>query len=177
MGLGQTLLTIMSLMLMGRLILSTNTGTLNAGYTKDLAEYRITATSLGTSMLEYANALAFDKATADTFVTASRINELTASNSLGPETGEVDPSTFNDIDDYNNFYKIDTVANSAIFRTDVSVEFVNVTSGSISATSSKTFNKQITVKVTSNYLVDYSTDPPKRDTLKFRSIYSYWYFR
>jgi hypothetical protein len=177
MGLGQTLLTIMALMLMGRIILSTNTATLNSGFTKDIAEYRITATSLGTSTLENANALAFDEASVDTFLTQSRINELTASNSLGPDAGETDPTLFDDIDDYNNYVKIDTVTNSAIFNTMVSVSYITVSSGTISTTTSKTFNKMITVKVTSDYLLDYSSDPPKRDTLQFRSIFSYWYFR
>jgi hypothetical protein len=60
MGLGQTMLTIMALVLLGRIVLSINTTTLDVGFTKDMAEYRITATSLGTSMLEQTSALAFD---------------------------------------------------------------------------------------------------------------------
>ncbi len=177
MGLGQTLLTIMALMLMGRIILSTNTSTLNSGFSKDIAEYRITATSLGTSAMETASALAFDQASVDTFLTYSRINELTASNLLGPEAGETSTFSYNDIDDYNNYVKIDTVTNSAIFRTMIFVNYVNVSSSAITVTTSKTFNKMISVKVTSDYLLDYSSDPPKRDTLQFNSIFCYWYFR
>lgn len=177
MGLGQTLLTIMALMLMGRLILSTNTTTLDAGFTKDMAEYRITATSLGTSLLEYANGLAFDEATVDTFLLASQISSLTASTSFGPETGESGPTTFDDIDDYHNFVRIDTITNSGIFKTTAKVQYIDISGNVISTTTSKKFNKQITVYVTSDYLVDYSVSPPKPDTLKFQSIFSYWYFR
>ena len=179
MGLGQTMLTIMALILMGRVILMMNTSTLDAGYTKDMAEYRITASSLGTSTLEYANALAFDKATADTFVTPARINELTSGLSLGVETGEdpTNPLTFDDIDDYNGYSKIESVTNSAIFKTRCKVTYMALSGSTLSETTNKTFIKKITVYVTSDYLVDYSINPPRPDTLVFHSIFSYWYFR
>lgn len=177
MGLGQTLLTIMALMLMGRLILTINTTMLDSGFTKDMAEYRITATSLGTSFLEYSEGLAFDQATADTFLTSSQLGLLTAAASLGPDAGETTSSLFNDIDDYNNYVKIDTVTNSAIFKTRGKIEYLSVVGSTMSATTIRTWNKLLTVYITSDYLVDYSVKPPRPDTLKFQSVFSYWYFR
>ncbi|MEW5798758.1 MAG: hypothetical protein AB1728_07095 [Bacteroidota bacterium] len=177
MGLGQTLLTIMALMLMGRLILTVNRTTLDTGYTKDIAEYRITATSLGTSLLENANSLAFDEATVDTFLLESEINSLTVSGSFGADGGETSYSLFDDIDDYHNYERIDTLSNSAIFKTKGKVEYLDISGSTLSTTTSKKFNKLITVYVTSDYLVDYAVDPPKPDTLVFRSVFSYWYFR
>ncbi len=177
MGLGQTLLTIMALMLMGRLILTINSTTLDSGFTKDMAEYRITATSLGTSFLEYAQAVSFDEATVDTFLTSTQSSSLTAAASLGAETGETSYQTFDDIDDYNNYSRIDTVTNSAIFKTRGKVEYLSITSSVMSTTTTKTWNKLLTVYVTSDYLVDYSVNPPRPDTLKFQSVFSYWYFR
>ena len=162
---------------MGRLVVGTNASVLNTGSIKDMAEYRITATSLGTSAIEAASALAFDEASVDTFITVSRINELTPYDHLGPETGESSATAFNDVDDYDHYSRIDTIPNSAIFKTAVFVSYVTVAGNVISQTTSKTFNKEITVYVTSDYLVDYTTTPPKKDTLTFRTVFSYWYFR
>lgn len=177
MGLGQTLLTIMALMLMGRLILSVNTTTLDAGFTKDMAEYRITATSLGTSLLEYANGLAFDEATVDTFLLPTQISSLTSAANFGPDAGETGITTFDDIDDYHNFVRIDTIPNSGIFKSWGEVNYLDISGNTLSVTTSKRFTKQITVYVTSDFLIDYSVDPPQADTLKFKTLFSYWYFR
>jgi hypothetical protein len=177
MGSGQTFLTLMALMLMGRLIIGTNSSLLNTGSGKDMAEYTITATSLGVSVIERAKALAFDAASVDTFITAARINELTPSNQLGPEIGETASAMFNDIDDFNNYARIDTIPNSAIFKTAVKVSYIDVASNEMTPTSSKTFKKMITVYVTSDYLVNYTMNPPTKDTLTFRTVFSYWYFR
>lgn len=173
MGLGQTLLTIMALMLMGRLILSVNTMTLDTGYTKDIAEYRITATSLGASKLEEAEGLAFDEKTVGGEV--SLATNLTASASLGKDAGESTEDTFNDIDDYNNYNKVDTLR--AVFNIGIKVEYVKVVSNVVTVSTAQTFTKRITVKVTSDYLTDYSVEPPRRDTLSFQKILGYWYFR
>ena len=185
MGLGQTLLTIMALMLMGRLILTVNRTTLEAGSSKDIAEYRIAATSLGTSLLENAKDLAFDEATVDTFLTTTQSSSLTAAASFGPDAGESSYTSFDDIDDYNGYVKIDTIPNSAIFYTTARVEYLNVSPPStVTVTTTKSWNKQITIYVTSPYMVDWTlmdntTTPPtpRPDTLKFVSVYSYWYFR
>ncbi|MFA6469216.1 MAG: hypothetical protein WCW35_09970 [Bacteroidota bacterium] len=182
MGLGQTLLTIMALMLMGRLILTVNRTTLETGSTKDVAEYRITATSLGVSLLESAHDLAFDEATVDTFLTYSQSSALTAAASFGKDLGETDMSTFDDIDDVHGYIRIDTIPNSAIFMSTATVQYLSVTPPTtITTTTTRTFNKLITVYVTSPYMVDYatvdSTETPVQDTLKFQSVFSYWYFR
>jgi len=180
MGLGQTLLTIMALMLMGRLILTVNRTTLEVGSSKDVSEYRITATSLGTSILEYANDLAFDEATVDTFLTSTQASSLTAAASFGAESGETSYTLFDDIDDYQGYVRVDTIPNSAIFYTTVRVQYLNVSAPStVTTTTTRTFNKLITVYVTSPAMVDYEVDPvhPRPDTLKFESVFSYWYFR
>ncbi|MHB1048868.1 MAG: hypothetical protein ACYC09_02215 [Bacteroidota bacterium] len=177
MGLGQTLLTIMALMMMGRLILNVNTMTLDAGFTKDMSEYRITATSLGTSLLEHANSLAYDEATVDTFLLATEISSLTAFADFGPEVDETSALLFDDIDDYHNYERIDTLENSAIFKTRGYIEFLQISGSTLSTSTTKSFNKMVTVYVTSDYLVDYSVNPPRPDTLEFKSVFSYWYFR
>ncbi|MCK9408257.1 MAG: hypothetical protein WCX28_04060 [Bacteriovoracaceae bacterium] len=175
MGLGQTLLTILALMLMGRLILTINSTTLDVGFTKDIAEYRITATSLGTSMLELSSAMAFDEATVDSGTT--NIAFLSASTSFGPDASESSEDLYDDIDDYHNYSKIDSLEHSAIFKTRVTVTYITVSGSSVVTTSAKAFNKQVTVDITSDYLVDYSMTPAQPETLRFKQIFSYWYFR
>ncbi|MBI2429150.1 MAG: hypothetical protein HYV29_10210 [Ignavibacteriales bacterium] len=175
MGLGQTMLTIMALMLMGRLILSINSTTLDVGYTKDMAEYRITATSLGTSMLEQSSALAFDERTVDSV--ASSTTSLTVAASLGTDATESSVDLYDDIDDYNNYMKYDTLTNSAIFKTRVRVAYANVSGTDIVTTTTRTFSKEIVVEITSDYLIDYSVTPSRADTLRFKQVFSYWYFR
>lgn len=167
----------MALMMMGRLILNVNTMTLDAGFTKDMAEYRITATSLGTSLLEHANSLAFDEATVDTFLLATEIGSLTATASFGADAYETSVELFDDIDDFHNYERIDTLENSAIFKTRGYIEYLQISGSTISTTASKTFNKMVTVYVTSDFLIDYSVNPPLQDTLEFKSVFSYWYFR
>ena len=126
MGTGQTLLTIMAMLMLSRLILSVNTNTAQNGASIEMAAYRITASSLGFSIIEEASGLAFDQASVASNITAT--SQL--STTLGPETGEVYPN-FNDFDDFNGLVKIDTVANSAVFKTTVVVQYVTVSGSSI----------------------------------------------
>ena len=165
----------MALMLMGRIILSINTTTLDTGFTKDMAEYRITATSLGTSMLEETSALAFDERTIDS--TLYLTSNLTASGTFGPDAGESTVYDYDDIDDYDNYYSIDTLENSAIFKTRFLVHYVTISGSNIVTTTTKGFSKEVVVEVTSDYLVDYSVTPIRPDTLRFKQIFSYWNFR
>ena len=165
----------MALVLLGRIVLSINTTTLDVGFTKDMAEYRITATSLGTSMLEQTSALAFDEITVDS--SASITTNLTALSSFGTDAGETSVDLYDDIDDYNNYTKIDTLINSAIFKTKVKVNYIDIVGSSVVVTSTKTFSKEVVVDITSDYLVDYSLTPTRPDTLRFKQIFSYWYFR
>ncbi len=163
MGTGQTLLTIMAMLMLSRLILSVNTNTAQNGASIEMAAYRITASSLGFSIIEEASGLAFDQASVASNITAT--SQL--STTLGPETGEVYPN-FNDFDDFNGLVKIDTVANSAVFKTTVVVQYVTVSGSSIVVSSTPTYSKQITVKVSSVSM---------SDTLIFQDVMSYWYFR
>jgi len=136
-----------------------------SGGSIEMAAYRITGTSLGTSVIEEATGLAFDEKS-DT-VGISTPSSFTAATSLGPESGEVYPH-FDDFDDFNHLHKVDSLVGSAVFTTDVTVQYVNISGNTITASSSQTYNKQMIVKVSSKWLTD---------TLTFYAIMSYWYFR
>ncbi len=153
----------MAMLMLSRLILSVNSNTAQNGASIETAAYRITASSLGFSIIEEASGMAFDQASVASNITST--SQL--STTLGPETGEVYPN-FNDFDDFNGLVKIDTVANSAVFKTTVVVQYVTVSGNSIVVSSTPTYNKQITVKVSSVSM---------SDTLLFQDVMSYWYFR
>lgn len=163
MGTGQTLLTIMAMTMLSRLVLSVNTTSAMSGESIQMAAYRITATSLGTSMIEEATGMAYD-AKSDTVGISNPSNFSTT---LGKEAGEVYPN-FDDFDDFNNLHKVDSLKGSAIFATDCKVEYVSVVGNVITVSNIPTYSKRITVSVSSKSM---------SDTLKFYSIYSYWFFR
>jgi hypothetical protein len=196
MGLGQTLLTIMALMLMGRLILNSNTVVLDTGMMKDLAEYRIGGTSFGISRLEKIEGKRFDESSTDSIETYT-VAELTTYANFGPgkESGEsiAHESTWDDVDDFNGVVHRDTI-NGIPFQDSVSVEYDSLYYSAgppivaeVRKTTNRTFNKRVIVRVTSPYLIDYSTlidadgdgqkDDPKPDTLRFERIVGYWYMR
>jgi len=167
MGLGQTLLTILALAMLGTLMLTVNRNTLDNGQAIEQSEYRIMASSLGVSMLERAQGMAFDDHTVSSDISST--SGLTAS--LGPESGETE-ATFNDFDDFQGFSKW-VLGNSISFRSADyfirdSVDYVTISSNQVVHSAGRTYHKRIRVWVSSPFM---------QDTLLFQSVYSYWYFR
>ncbi len=167
MGLGQTLLTILALAMMGTLMLTVNTNTMDNGQAIEQSEYRIMATSLGISMLERANGLSFDEKTIVADVAAT----TGFTSTLGTESGETE-ATFDDFDDFNGFSKW-VLGNAVTFRSAdyrlwSTVEYVSLTGDSVATSAARTFHKRIKIWVASPFM---------QDTLQFQSVYSYWYFR
>lgn len=167
MGLGQSLLGVLALGLLGTVILMMNSNTLDSGSSVETTEYVIMATSLGISQAEKASGMAFDRHTV-----SSDINSVTDLDpTLGPESGETE-ATFDDYDDYNGFTKWvmgDTVNfRSANFFLRDSVDYVTISGNAVVRSVSRTYHKRLRVWVSSPFM---------RDTLQFSSVYSYWYFR
>lgn len=167
MGLGQTLLTILAMAMLGTLMLTVNTNTMDSGDALEQSEYRIMASSLGISMLERASGLSFDENTVTGEVTATTM--LTST--LGAEGGETE-ATFDDFDDYNGFSKW-VLGNaitfrSADYRLTSRVDYVTVSSNQVVTSAGRTYHKRLQIQVTSPFM---------QDTLRFSTVYSYWYFR
>jgi hypothetical protein len=167
MGLGQSLLGVLALALLGTVILMMNTNTLDSGSAVETTEYVIMATSLGISQAERAAGKAFDENTVSSDI--SSVTSLTAV--LGKESGETE-ATFDDYDDYNGFTKWvmgDTVNfRSADFFVRDSVDYVAISGNAVAHSTSRTYHKRLRVWVSSPFM---------RDTLVFSSVYSYWFFR
>ncbi len=167
MNTGQTLMTVGAMLLLSILILRVNNTFLTTSTAFMNTKFDILATSIATSEMEEISKLAFDQYTASN--PATSLSQLTAPGNLRTESGENpnDPSTFNDIDDYNGYTRIDSTMPSAIFKIRCTVNYVASTTPNVISTSA-TWNKKITIYVSSISMMD---------TLKLSTIYSYWYFR
>ena len=171
MGTGQTMLTMLAMVLMSFLLLRVNSLFLQTNTTLFTTKFEVLAFSLGQSMFQEIESEAFDQST----VTAVVSSTASLSTVLGPETGET-YNTFNDIDDFNNYTR--TVSNlpSAIFYIKCKVEYVNSATPDV-ATSTRTWNKRITVFVTSPSMMTNAKDVTKADTVKVSQVFSYWIFK
>ena len=167
MGLGQSLMSLLALGLLGTILLIMNTNTLDSGSSVETTEYLIMANSLGISQLERASGLAFDENTVSGNVSSPSGLTLV----LRKEFGETE-ATFDDFDDYNGFSRWVTgdsiFFRSADFLVLDSVDYVTISGNAVVNSASRTYHKRLRVWVSSPFM---------RDTLQFSTVYSYWYFR
>ena len=178
MNTGQMLITIGAIFLLSLVILRTTTNLLITDNVLNRSKVNLLAVSLATSTIEEANSKAFDANTLGSSVTSTA--NLTTPVNLGRETGEEYP-LFNDFDDYNFFKvgpKIDSIdiapGDTLIFQTFCRVDYVDASTPEV-VSNTATWNKKMTVKVTSDAMTDESTG--KQDTIKMSTIFSYWYYR
>lgn len=170
MGLGQMMLSILALAMFGRIMLAVNTNSADHNEAIKTSEYLIMGTSLGTSLLERAQGLSFDELT----ITADISTPASLSTTLGPEGAEgvAGENAFDDFDDYHNFSK--TVQGDSIFFKTATfnvrslIDYVDISGGAIVTSGARTYHKRLRVIVSSPYM---------EDTLRFSTVYSYWYFR
>lgn len=168
MGTGQSLFTLLAMMLLGMITVRVNSNMLNAQDTSQNSKYALVAISLAKSTIETASRLAYDEKTFNTTITAT--SQLTAPGSLGIDGSEVanKDSTFDDFDDYNNFnYTTDTTLKSAIFNIKCTVGYVQPTAPDV-VVSTQTWLKKMTVTITSAQM---------KDTVRLNTVFSYWVFR
>jgi hypothetical protein len=184
MGTGQTMMTLAAMVLLSFLILRVNNLFLQTTTTLNTTKFDVLAFSLAQSMIQEIEANSFDQNT----VTAVVSSTSGLSTTLGPETGET-YATYNDIDDYNNYTKVDTVPKNSgvVFNTKCKVEYVTSTAPDV-ATVTPTWNKRITIYVTSPFMIQNaltnqyytkvtSTTKIIQDTVKISQVYSYWIFK
>ena len=184
MNLGQMIMVLGALSLLGGLVLNTNSNLLETNQTMNNSEFGITAVSLATSLVEEAMGKMYDETIADSTSPAlTNPNQLSVT--LGPVGGEQyrGGTSFDDFDDFNGLflvYKSAVPADSVMtpgssyeykvkglrakYFVRAKVNYVNYTN--LNDTSAvATWHKKITVTVTS---------PSSPDTLSFPAIMSYW---
>lgn len=167
MNTGQTMLTLLAMMMLTLLSVRMNSSILRTQEIMQNSKFGLAAISLATSVIENANKLSFDEVTIDSSIVST--NALTPINKLGVDGVEHvnTPPDFNDFDDYNNFQYDETTLASAYYHITCKVSYVNPLTPDIDA-NSPTFNKKLTVSVSSVSM---------QDTVKISTLFSYWYFR
>lgn len=121
----------------------------------------ISATGIGQSIIDEIQTKAFDEQTV--LFPQDDASGLTAAADLGPDPGETSYTLFNDIDDYNEYSRVDSLDKLGNFYTSVEVYYVNSASPNLKTTV-KNFTKRVDVFVTTFLLMD---------TLKLSQIISY----
>jgi hypothetical protein len=185
MGTGQTMITLLAMVLLSFLILRINNSFLQTNTTLYDTKFEVLGYSLAQSIIQEIEKLHFDQNTVSAVLSDSTL--LTST--LGPDSGETTADTFNDVDDYNNYTRNDTIPPhfGVVFNSKCKVEYVLPTSPDV-PTASQTWHKRITVFVTSPYMIQnaltnqyytkvVSTTPVKQDTIKLSQVFSYWSFK
>jgi hypothetical protein len=168
MNTGQTMLALGAMMLLSFLVLRFNSIHLTSAQASYNSKFGIVATSLANSLIEEAKDKAFDAVALDSTITiASAANFSTT---LGKEGGEVYPD-FDDFDDYNNLYYLDTLSLKnpqtgapTGFEIRSKVEYVSDATPDIKS-GLKTYHKKMTVSVFSSAMMD---------TVKLSTVFSFW---
>ena len=185
MNLGQMMMVVAAMSILGILVLNTNSTVLETNDTQNLSEFGINAISLATSLVEEANGKMFDEVISDS-TTPELSNPISLSSvaNLGPDGAESYRTTGSDFDDFDDFdglvlvYKspLDSSATPgatkefvipgirAKYLVHTRVDYVAATNLNVSS-ASPTWHKRITVTVTS---------PAIKDTLVYPAIMSYW---
>jgi len=162
MNTGQLLLTTSAIVLLSLLLLRVSNSFLSTNSVMMENKFNVLAISLGSSLLEEATGKAFDENTVE-----NTVSSLTSLTTIGKENGEVYPN-FDDFDDFHNLTKVDSTLPSAVFTIRCSVAYINPSSPNGTTGTTKTWHKRLTVMVSS---------PSMADTIRFSTIYSYFFYR
>jgi len=165
MNTGQTMLTLLAMIMLTLLSIRMNNSLLSTQDTMQNSKFGLAAISLATSVIENANKLAFDEVTIDSAIIST--SALTTVDHLGPDNLESSASKYDDFDDYNGYEFDERTLTSAYYHISCKVTYVNANTPDVTS-ASPTFNKKLTVSVSSVSM---------QDTVKISTIFSYWYFR
>lgn len=176
MNTGQTILTIVAIVLLGTNVVSINRTFTQHGAVLQQTEIGLFGVSLGTSLLEEARGKAFDKYSLEGF--PQLLTQLTPVDSLGPEPGEL-RADYNDFDDYN-MMKGGPTRDSIVVRADTiripdvdtfirwsKVCYVDTSNPNLYR-NYRTWMKKLTV---------YVKGGASQDTLQLSYLFSNWSFR
>jgi hypothetical protein len=111
----------------------------------------ITATSLGQSIIEEMNSMAFDEKCVEYKTSAP--DSLTPFSYFGPDIDETSRVLFDDLDDFHGYTMADSSMSLGNFYVSVRVEYV-LTKAPDVVSSTQTYSKRASVKVYNTYLLD-----------------------
>jgi hypothetical protein len=198
MNLGQMMMVVGAIVMLGVLILNTNSTIYQTNDIMYTSEFGVTAISISTSLVEEAMGKMFDKVVADSNSAALLDSTLlTLPGSLGPDPVENESyrasvagtKDFDDFDDFNNlkicyhsevpadvdatpgYLQITVPGIRAKYYVTCTVTYVNPPNLDVPYAVRQTWHKKITVTVTSPSATGITGKP---DTLAYPAIMSYW---
>lgn len=146
----QSILALGGILLLASISLRFNTTLMETSSVEVENKVFLTAFSLADDMIEEIKQKSFDQATIQFPITNA--SGLTPPDKLGPDVGEVYPN-FNDIDDYNGYSKTISAPHAEDYHIKCMVVYVQESNPNM-VSSTQTFYKRLTVKVTSPFLRD-----------------------
>jgi hypothetical protein len=164
MNTGQMLLAVGAMILLATIILRVNNSFMASDEVLDQSKYNFLATSIAISIIQEAKNLSFDEKTLDS-LDVNYAHDLTPKNVLGDEDETRDQ--FDDFDDFHLWSDTVSTLPSAVFNVSCIVQYVDETDLT-KPSANNTFNKMITVTVSSPFMPDVVT---------LSSVFSYWFFR
>lgn len=151
MSTGQSMLVIIGLLLFSIFMLTVYRAS-NARISITLLnEATITATGIGQSLIDEIQVKAFDEKTVSASI--STPDSLTPSGSLGKDTGETLLTQFDDVDDFHNYTRTDSLSRLGAFNSKVTVAYVQKFTPDVKTTT-RTFSKRVDVFVMNMALTD-----------------------
>ncbi len=152
MGTAQMLLALLALTILASVTISANKLVLSQTDLVQGSEAMITGTAIGQAMVEKITVKYFDQRVLPPLSTDT-VSVLTPPSLLGPDSGEVatDPTTFNDVDDYNGYRDSVWTPRLGYFWRTCRVYYVTENSPDVNA-ETQTFLKRIDVTVKSPYI-------------------------
>ena len=146
----QSFLTIGAMALLALISLRFNATLLENRTTEIENKVYLTAFSLADDLIEEIKQKAFDEKTVEW--KAIPADQLSPPNAFGPvDPGESTVNTFDDIDDYHGYQKAVSLPHVENYSVMSTVDYVTATDPDVT-TSTQTYFKRITVRVTSPYL-------------------------
>lgn len=149
MNTNETLYTILSLTFLTFLVIRFFNISSNSFDTTSNSQAILSAVGLGQSLIEEITLRKFDERTVNNEVDST--NNLTNTQNLGPDLYEIALNDYNDIDDFNGYTKIDSLAGMGEFRSTARIYYV-AESNINDSTHSPSFLKKITVVTTNQFL-------------------------
>jgi hypothetical protein len=179
MNLGQTMLTILALVLLALVSISYFSSVGRSGQTLNYSKSGLTATTIATSYIERAQNMSYDEKSATGFWADTIINNptiLTSSFLLGRDGAESIIDDFNDFDDFNGY--TDTCAiQSANEKFAVRFDVYYVNPNDIeSRSSTQTFVKRMDLDVWRTFPPIDTTERSGSDTVRISTVLGYFKF-
>jgi hypothetical protein len=177
MNTGQTMITLGALMFLTVSVLDLNGFIATHDTSLAQNQYRMEALSILNSYIKQASALYFDEAATNTAI-GKRLSNFVTSANLGFDGN--DNNVIDDFDDYHTLTISDTGSSGVPYQLYFTVDYVTLSSGQITTSSSRQYHKRMTITIQDSYIdpliYRWENGVKVRETLKVSFVKSYWFY-